>query len=82
MRDHGGAMIIIRVFMLLSFMLQLQIWMQLTVLMLLLKVILLIILIMEKEGRNRGKRENVIGYGTLYAMRRPSDRRCISIAEF
>ena len=36
MRDHGFAMIVIRLFTPLSVMLQVQIWMQLTVLMLLL----------------------------------------------
>ena len=46
--DHGGALIMIGVFMLLSFMLQLQIWMQLTVLMLLLKIILRIILVIYR----------------------------------
>ena len=42
--DHGGAMIMIGVFMLLSYMLQLQTRMKLTVLVLLLERILLIIL--------------------------------------
>ena len=41
MRDHGEAMIVIRLFTPLSFMLQVQMWMQLTVLMLLLEISLL-----------------------------------------
>ena len=39
MRDHGGAMIVIGLPMPISFMLQLQIWIQLTVLMLVLNIL-------------------------------------------
>ena len=54
--EHGGAMIKIGVFRLLSYMLQLQIWMQLKVLMLLLEIMILRIPIIILTFTNANKK--------------------------